>query len=184
MTHLAASSFNMQGALAQRSSVGELPPPISPIRITLSFLPLTAQVLPKNPALCFVRINMLVKRLMADGQCFCNLLRTPLHAHQRTGLFPYPRLNGWGIATVLRTLCQELTGLFGSISPRISITNQLPAGGGLVPIQQHGYLSLIVSAFHEYVNLISFSLAEVFVFQKQQRQARSRSLECYTSSAT
>jgi hypothetical protein len=43
---------------------------------------------------------------------------------------------------------------------------------------------LIVSSFHEGINLISFSLAEVFVFYKQQRHARSRSLECYTSSAT
>ena len=31
------------------------------------------------------------------------------------------------------------------------------------------YLSLIVSSFHEGVNLISFSLAEVFVFHKQLR---------------
>jgi hypothetical protein len=45
-------------------------------------------------------------------------------------------------------------------------------------------LSLIVSSFHEGVNLISFSLAEVFVFHKQLRHARSRSLECCTSSAT
>jgi hypothetical protein len=30
-------------------------------------------------------------------------------------------------------------------------------------------LSLIVSGFHEGVNLISFSLAEVFVFHKQLR---------------
>ena len=113
-----------------------------------------------------------------------NLLRTPFHAHQRTGFLPYPRHNGWGIATVLCTLCRELTGLFWSIAPRTSITNQLPANGGLVPIQQLSYLSLIVSGFHEGVNLISFSLAEVFVFHKQQRHARSRSLECYTSSAT
>ena len=31
------------------------------------------------------------------------------------------------------------------------------------------YLILIVSSFHEGVNLISFSLAEVFVFHKQLR---------------
>ena len=168
MTHL-APSFNMQGSFAQRPSVGDLPPPISPTRITLSLLLLPAQTLPKNSALSLVRINMLIQRLMADGQSCCNLLRTPLHAHQRTGFFPYPRINGWGIATVLRTLCRELTGLFGSIAPRTSITNQLPADGGLAPIQQLGYLRLIVSGFHEGLNLISFSLAEVFVFHKQLR---------------
>jgi len=99
-------------------------------------------------------------------------------------VFPYPRLNVWGIVTVLRTLCQELTDLFGSIAARTSITNQLPANGGLVAIQQLGYLSLIVSSFHEGVNLISFNLAEVVVFHKQQQHARSRSIEYYTSSAT
>ena len=183
MTHL-ASSFIMQGALAQRSSVGDLPPPISPTRIKFPLLFLAAQTLPKNSALSLVRINMLVKRLMADGQLGGDLLGTPLHAHQRTSFFAHPRLNGWGIPTVMRSLCRELIGLFEAIAPRTSITNQLPADGGLVWIQQFGYLNLIVSGFHEYVNLISFSLAEVFVIHKQQRHARSRSLKCNTSSAT
>jgi len=68
----------MQGALAQRPSIGDLPPSISPTRITLSLLLLAAQTLPKNSALSLVRINMLVHRLMADGQSCCNLLRCEL----------------------------------------------------------------------------------------------------------
>jgi len=47
------------------------------------------------------------------------------------------------------------------------LQNQLLADGGLVTIQQLGYLSLILFSFHEGVNLISFSLAELFVFHKQ-----------------
>jgi len=168
MTNL-LPGFNMQGPIAQRPSVRDPPPPISPTRITLSLLLPAAQVLPESTAFRFIRVNMLAHQLMADGQSCCNLLRTPLHAHQRTGFFPYPRLYGWGIATVLRTLYRELTGLFGAIAPRTSITNQLPADGGLVPIQQLGYLSLLVSGFHEGLNLISFSLAEVFVFHNQLR---------------
>ena len=58
---------------------------------------------------------------------------------------------------------------YRSIAARTSITNQLPADGGLVPIQQIGYLRLIVSGFHEGVNLMSFSLPEMFVFHKQLR---------------
>jgi hypothetical protein len=38
-----------------------------------------------------------------------------------------------------------------------------------VLIQQLGYLRLIVSSFHEGINLKSFILAEVFVFDKQLR---------------
>ena len=43
-------------------------------------------------------------------------------------------------------------------------------------LQPLGYLSLIVSGFHEGVNLISFSLAEVFVFHKQLRQPSQEAL--------
>ena len=103
-------------------------------RKTFSLLLLAAQILPKNPALSLVRINMLVKRLMADRQSCCNLLRSPLQLQQRTGFFPYTRLKSRGIATVLRTLCRELTGLFGSIATRTSITNQLPADGKVITI--------------------------------------------------
>ena len=38
-----------------------------------------------------------------------------------------------------------------------------------MPIQQLGDLRLIVSGFHKGMNLISFSLAEVFVGHKQLR---------------
>ncbi len=77
--------------------------------------------------------------------------------------------HGWGVPIVLCSLCRELIGLFGAIAPRTSVEIQLPDDGGLVPIQQFGYLRSIVSCFHEGINLISFSLAEVFVFQKQLR---------------
>jgi hypothetical protein len=60
------------------------------------------------------------------------------------------------------------------MDPRTRVAIQLPADGGLVPIQQLRYLSLIVSSFHEGVNLISFSMAEVFVFHKQLRLPRKK----------
>ena len=67
MTNL-LPSFNMQGPIAQRSSVGDLSTPISPARITFPLLLLAAQVLPKSTALRFIRVNMLVKRLIAYRQ--------------------------------------------------------------------------------------------------------------------
>jgi len=45
-----------------------------------------------------------------------------------------------------------------------------------VSVQQFGYLRLIVSGFHKGVNLISFSLAEVFLFNKQLRLAGQEAL--------
>jgi hypothetical protein len=51
--------------------------------------------------------------------------------------------------------------------PESRCCDTTPDYGGLVPVQQFGNLRLIVSGLHERVNLISFSLAEVFVGHKQ-----------------
>jgi hypothetical protein len=55
------------------------------------------------------------------------------------------------------------------VAPRAAVAMKLPADGGLVPVQQFGNLRLIAPGLHEHVNLISFSLAEVFVGHKQLR---------------
>ena len=157
----------MQGPLAQRPSVGDLSSLVPPTGIALSSLLLTAQVLPKRPALSLVGINILINGFMADGQLRGNLLGAPLNAQQSTGSFTYPWLNSWSIAAVLRSIGRHLASLLGAVTPRASVAAQLPTDGGLVPVQQFGYLRLIVSGFHKGMNLISFSLAEVFVSQKQ-----------------
>jgi hypothetical protein len=157
----------MHGSIVQLTTVGYLPPAISLSHIALSIVPLAQQDLPKSTAFRLVSINMPVQRFKADGQSRCDLFRTPLHAQQRTGLFTLPRFKGWGIPIVLRMLCRELTGLFGTIAPRTTNSIQPPTAGGLVPVQQLGYLALILYGFHERVNLMSFSLAEVLVTNKQ-----------------
>jgi len=162
MTYL-PSGFNIQWAIAQRPSVGDLSLAVSSTSIAFPLLLLNAQVLPKNSTQSLVRINTLKNSFMADGQLRGNLLRTPLNAQQRTGFFPYPLLNSWSFATVLCTLDRYLTGLLGSITPRASMTNKLPTDGGLVTSQQFGYFRMIKSVFYKGVNLISFGLAEVFV---------------------
>ena len=160
----------MQRPLTQRPSVGDLSSPVPPTCIALPLLLLTAQVLSKRPALSLVRIHMLINGFMADGQLRGNLLGAPLNAQQSTGSFTYPWLNSWSIATPLRSsIGRHLTSLLGVVTPRASVAAQLPTDGGLVPFQQLGDLRLIVSGFHKSVNLISFSLAEVFVGHKQLR---------------
>ena len=158
--------------------MGDLSSAIPSTRITLPLLLLAAQVLPKCSPLSLVRIHMLINGFMADGQLRGNLFWTPLHAQQGIHLIFHPRRYRVGVATVLRSIGRHLASLFGSIPTRATVAAQFSADGGLVSIQQFGYLRLIVSSFHKGVNLISFSLAEVFVFHKQQRHARSRSLEC------
>jgi hypothetical protein len=86
-------SFNV-GAFRSKDISRGSAPSILPTRVALSLLLMAAQVLTKTSALGFVRINMLVKRLLADGQSCCNFFQTPLHTQQKTGFFPYPRLKG------------------------------------------------------------------------------------------
>ena len=66
-------------------------------------------------------------------------------------------------------MCRHFASLLGAVTPRASVTAQLPTDGGLASVQHLGYLRLIVSSFHEGVNLISSSLAEMFVGHKQLR---------------
>ncbi len=166
MTYL-LSDLYMRGTLAQRISVGNLSPAVTPTGIAFPLLLLTAQVLPKNSTLGLVGINAQANRFMADGQLACNLLWAPLHAQQGIGFIFHPRRYRAGVATVLQSMRRHLASLLGAVTARASVTAQFPTDGGLVPVQQFGYLRLIVSGFHKGVNLISFSLAEVFVGHKQ-----------------
>ena len=54
---------------------------------------------------------------------------------------------------------------------KITLAARLPTDGGLVSVQQFGYLRLIVFGYHKSVNLTSFSLAEMFIGHSQLRLA-------------
>jgi hypothetical protein len=90
-----------------------------------------------------------------------------LSEQQMASLTPRPRLNSRCIAAVKRPLGRYLAGLPGAVTSCARVATQLSTDGGFVPVKQSGYLRLVVSGFHEGVNLISFSLAEVFVGHKQ-----------------
>lgn len=104
-----------------------------------------------------VRIKMLINCFMLDGQVRGNMSRAPLNAQQITGSFTYPCLNSWNIATVLPSIGRNLASLLGAVTPRASVATQIPTDVGLVPVRQFGYLRLLMSDFHECMNMISFS---------------------------
>ncbi len=106
---------------------------------------------------------------MADGQLAPNLLRAQLQLQQQMRLVIHPSWHSIGVAVVLRSISRHLTSLLGAVTPRASVAAHPPTDGGLVTIQQFGYLRVIVSCFHKGMNLISFSLVEVFVGHKQLR---------------
>ena len=168
MTNLLAA-FNVDRALARKPAVGDLSAAISPTGVAFSLLLMATRVLPKIAAQGLVWVNMLERRFMAHCQLTGALLGATLQAQQSVRLLFHQGRYCVGIADVLRTFSGYFTRLLGTVLPKADIATQLPADAGLMPIQQLGYLRLIVSGFHEDVNLMSFSLAEVFVGHKRLR---------------
>ena len=100
-------------------------------------------------------------------------LRCQLPLHPVTEMRAYGKARAWRVS-------RHPYFFIGSVND----TSQLPPCPKLEPIQQLNYLSLIVSGFHEPVNLMSSSFADVFVFHNQKQHVRSKSLENFVSSVT
>ena len=175
MAHL-LSSFDMRRPITQGASVRDLAPSVPTARVALSLLLLAAKVLPQRAASSLVRINMLVKRLMADWQLACNLLRAPLQLKQAGGLLSHPGRHCGCVPAFLRTLGRSCAGLLWPVSFKAPIARKLSADGRFVSIQQLGDLSLNVFGFHKGVDLISLNLAEMFVGHGQLRLAGQEAL--------
>jgi hypothetical protein len=119
---------------------------------------------------------MLVKRLMADWQFACNLLRAPLQFKQAGCLLSHPGRRCGCIPAFLRALGRSCAGFLWPLTFKAPIARKLSADGRFVSIQQLGDLSLIVSGFHKGIDLISFNLAGMFVVHVELRLAGQEDL--------
>jgi hypothetical protein len=119
--------------------------------------------------LSFAGINTQVNRIKADGQLARNLPRAPLQLQQQLRLIIHRSWHCIGIAAALRSIGRHITSLLGAVAPRASVAAQLPTDCGLLPIQHLSNLSMVKYGSDESVNLITFSLAEVFVPDNQLR---------------
>ena len=106
---------------------------------------------------------MLIKRFMANRQLCCYLLGAKLLGNPVKGGFEHIRFNTSGVAAKQRSFPGKLIGLPGSIPAAAFVSNNLSRNGGLAPAKILGNFGAIQSFFHEAKNLISFSLAEVFI---------------------
>ena len=166
MTDLLATC-NLLRALAPRPAVGDFLPLNWSAGATFHRLLLVVRVFPKVAALGIVGVSMLAQGVMTYWQLTVELLGPPHQAKQGIGLLLHPGRYRVGIATVLRSFNRQFTGLLWTAPARAGIKTPFPAYGEPMPIQQFGFLRLIVWGFHEGANLISFSLAEMFVGHKQ-----------------
>ncbi len=162
----------------------DLVPSVPIARVTLSFLLLAAKVLPQRAASSLARVNMLIKRLMADWQLACNLPRPPLQFKKEGGILSHPGQHCFSVPAFLRTLGRSCAGLLWPVTIKAPIARKLPADGRFVSIQQLANLSLIVSGFHKGLDLISFNLAEMFVVHGQLRLSGQEALNAKYSQRT
>ena len=155
--------FNICWTLADRASIDNLTSSLNPTVISLFSLLLTSQILPKSPSISFIRIDMVIKRFMANWQFCSDLLGAKLLRNALKGRFEHTRLNAPGIATKQRSFPGKLIGFLGSVPAAPFVPSNFSRSGGLAPAKILGNLGVINSYFREAKNLVSFSLAEVFI---------------------
>ena len=158
------AGFNIRWTLADGASVDNLTPSLNPACVSLFSLSLASQILPKSPSSRFIRIDMLIKRFMANWQLCSDLLGAELLANPVKGGFEHTRLNAPGVAAQLRSFPGKLIGLLGSVPAAPFVPSNFSGNGGLTATKNLGNLGAIESCFHEAKNLISFVLAEMVIF--------------------
>jgi hypothetical protein len=72
--------LNVQGTLADGATVEDLPAPVTPAQVAFAPGLLAAQALMQLATAGFVGVDVLVHRLMADGQLARNLFWTRLNS--------------------------------------------------------------------------------------------------------
>ena len=159
-------------------STNDLPATLSPTGVTFALLFLATKVFPKRPALGLISVDMLVNRFVANRQRGCDLLRTPLQlqslSNQRLSNF----VDTTSISTRFGSFAVTLVGLLRPVTAITCVARKLPADRLLVSPQQLGNLGGQMSCFHKRINLITFSLAEMFVAHKVTLTWRSGNLRC------
>ena len=158
-----AAQLNICRTFVNRTSTHDLTSALNPTGVSLFSLLLTSEIPPKSPSSSFIRIDMLIKRFMANWQLCGNLLGAELLGNPVKGGFEHIRLNASGITTTYGPLLSKSVGLLGSIPAAPFVSNNIAKNGRGTPAKILGNFGAIQSFFHEAKNLISFVLAEVFI---------------------
>ena len=157
------SSFYGSWSVMNRAAVWKLVPTIPATGIAFPFLLLAAQAAPQSTALGFIGIDEAVKRFVTDRNETGHLFRAPVLAQEVSG---YPKRGFQDSRCITRafgTLTRQFLSLLGAIAFQTRVPVYLSTDRRAMPAQDLGYLKLVMSGFHQGVNLITFILAEVFV---------------------
>ena len=175
--HLTAS-LNRGWTLRNGAPTNDLPATLSPSGVTFTLLFLATKLFPKRPALGLISVDMLVNRFVANRQRGGDLLGAPLQTQPLSNQRPGSFIDTTSITTRLASLLVTLVSLLGSVTAITCVARKLPADRRLVSTQQFGNLDGQMSCFHKRINLLTFSLAEMFVAHKVTLTWRSGNLRC------
>lgn len=155
--------FNNSFRLADSASIKNLTSPLNPTGVTLFSVLLTPQIISKGLFSCFIRLNMLIKRFMGNWKLCRKLLGPKLLSNADKGGFKSIRINDSGIKTTYAQLLNKSIGLLWSVPKAPFVPSNHSRIGRLALAKILGNSGAIQSLFNEAKNLISFSLAEVFI---------------------
>lgn len=177
VTYLTAG-FNRSRTLGNGAPANDLPPTAFAAGIAFTPFLLATQMFPQRTALSLVCVNMLVNRFVTNRQGSCNLLRAPLKFELLSDLGSRSWINLKGVAARLRSFLAKQIRLSRAITAQTRITSDFPTDSRLMPTQylRNGLDALF--RFHKCINLITFSLAEMFVAHKVTLTWRSGNLRC------
>lgn len=165
VTHL-TPCFNRSRTFGNGAPTNDLPAATLSAGLALAPLSLATKVFPECPSLSLVRVDVLVNRFVAHRQRGRYLFGTPLQIQPLSNQFARHRINLQSVAARLRSLLPKNLSLLGPITSQTRVTQNLPTDCRLMSTQYLGNRLGVLSCFHKCINLITFSLAEIFVAYK------------------
>ena len=164
-----AFAVHKGGAFVEADAVGQLPPPVI---LAVAFAPRLAapQRELERAAPSHVRVDIVVAALVAHVGLSLqfeppdDLLRTPLLAQERLDPCPGLLRDARLMRRQLARPCQ-FVGLLGTIAAPAAIAAQLARDSAFVAADDRGNLRLVLSGFHQGVNLVSLLAGKLRVTQ-------------------
>ena len=170
--------FNRRRTFGNGAPTNDLPATTLSAGVALAPFSLSTKVFPKRSAMRLISVNVLVARFMAQWQRSGNLLRTPLQIQPLNDKLSGQWINLQGIAARLGSLLTNNLSLWRSIASQTRVTQNLTTECRLMSTQYLGNRLEALTNFHKCINLIAFSLAEIFIAHKVTLTWRSANLRC------
>lgn len=131
-------------------------------------------------ALRLVSVDFLINRLVANREVAGDLLGAPLQSKKPSNRLPDFRRDARRISAAALSLFRQMLGLRGPIPSSARAPRQLSADSRFVTAHYLGDLGLVMSGFHQCMDLITFGLAEVCIGHQASSTGRSK---CFDANA-